>query len=961
VKTLSRATLALLAVIVGPSIAFAATERLSPDAITASTSLNGTVTAIQDDPDAPDGSFLTQAGAVNTSTSVRVSFPTPSGLPTIGGGLQECRAQVRRSNAAGTNACNPTVTFTIRDNGSVIATSAPLAVTDGTSQIVSFLWNAGSLNVANGSAVECQIAGAGCDGATGHSVEIGAIEWNVDFTATPTATATATPVPTLTATVTLQPTLTATPEPTATATETPLPTATETPEPTATATETPLPTATETPEPTATATETPLPTATETPEPTATATETPEPTATETPEPTATATETPLPTATETPEPTVTATETPEPTATETPEPTVTATETPEETATPTESPTPTATETPEETATPTESPTPTATETPEETATPTESPTPTATSTEATPTPTESATPIATPTEGTPIPTGTVTPTASVTPTPSTSATPTVGPTATPGPLDHFLCYEIHRPSINEDGVGTSDRYFPNGSVKVRQAKRLCAPVNKNGEDPTAPTHPGHQTFYTIKQTSPKFARTKDIPIVVLNDFDSDAGNEPLTNFTVDLVRAERMLVPTSKSLIGPNFPDPLNVALDHYKCYRVRGARFRRASVNVETQFGTLTVDIKRPRDLCVPVEKTHDNVVTPIVNPGLALMCFQVRTTPQNATRVFTTNQFEQGAYDIFGVRDLCVPAYVDPKCGDGSLNTPAEQCESGQGNDAACPGLCDTQTCTCDTPPAPFCGDGIINQQGEQCEGDADCLFGCRGRDCLIRAVNPAATCNDDCQCVPAPFCGDGNIDAGLGEECDDGFLNNADDRDCTLSCQSNVCGDAKVNTQGPQNVEACDDGNAVDGDGCDNNCTTSGCGNGVVAGSETCDDGNVIDGDGCDSNCTTTACGNGVVTAPEECDDGVSNADNADCTAACKSNVCGDGKHNTVGPNGLEGCDDGNQIDNDSCSNMCLASIPCGTPGAGCEFDEDCCAGSACCFPRGVLGGICCTD
>ena len=43
--------------------------------------------------------------------------------------------------------------------------------------------------------------------------------------------------------------------------------------------------------------------------------------------------------------------------------------------------------------------------------------------------------------------------------------------------------------------------------------------------------------------------------------------------------------------------------------------------------------------------------------------------------------------------------------------------------------------------------------------------------------------------------------------------------------------------------------------------------------------EQCDDGNLIEGDGCDSNCRFTACGNGVRTDPEECDDG--NTRNAD--------------------------------------------------------------------------------
>lgn len=49
-------------------------------------------------------------------------------------------------------------------------------------------------------------------------------------------------------------------------------------------------------------------------------------------------------------------------------------------------------------------------------------------------------------------------------------------------------------------------------------------------------------------------------------------------------------------------------------------------------------------------------------------------------------------------------------------------------------------------------------------------------------------------------------------------------------------------------------EMCDDGNRINGDGCDSNCTSTRCGNGVVSSGEECDDGNMIDGDGCEHDC-----------------------------------------------------------------------------------------------------------
>lgn len=75
----------------------------------------------------------------------------------------------------------------------------------------------------------------------------------------------------------------------------------------------------------------------------------------------------------------------------------------------------------------------------------------------------------------------------------------------------------------------------------------------------------------------------------------------------------------------------------------------------------------------------------------------------------------------------------------------------------------------------------------------------------------------------------------------------------------------VCGNGTL-----EGEEACDDGNLVDGDGCQADCTLTPepmCGNGAVEGDEACDDGNLVDGDGCEADCTLTP------PPTETCDDG----------------------------------------------------------------------------------------
>ena len=127
-----------------------------------------------------------------------------------------------------------------------------------------------------------------------------------------------------------------------------------------------------------------------------------------------------------------------------------------------------------------------------------------------------------------------------------------------------------------------------------------------------------------------------------------------------------------------------------------------------------------------------------------------------------------------------------------------------------------------------------------------------------------------------------ICGNGIIEAG--EACDDGNLVNGDgcENNCTLT--GAICGNGIIEAG-----EACDDGNLVNGDGCENNCTLTGaiCGNGIIEAGETCDDGNLVNGDGCENNCTLTGaiCGNGIIEAGETCDDG--NLINGDgCDSNC---------------------------------------------------------------------------
>lgn len=104
-----------------------------------------------------------------------------------------------------------------------------------------------------------------------------------------------------------------------------------------------------------------------------------------------------------------------------------------------------------------------------------------------------------------------------------------------------------------------------------------------------------------------------------------------------------------------------------------------------------------------------------------------------------------------------------------------------------------------------PPLGTCGDGTI-QAGEECDdGNQVSGDGC------------SAGCKKE-------VCGNGVVDSG--EECDNGLAND-NSGDCTLACKKARCGDGFVKSRGSGTFEVCDDGNELNGDGCNPQCMLRG--------------------------------------------------------------------------------------------------------------------------------------
>jgi hypothetical protein len=220
-------------------------------------------------------------------------------------------------------------------------------------------------------------------------------------------------------------------------------------------------------------------------------------------------------------------------------------------------------------------------------------------------------------------------------------------------GNLDQFQCYDAAtRGAAPVHDVTLLDR-FGSTTVDLVEPKRVCNPADLNGDDPSAPTHEEHLVAYRIRRTSPRI----DVPR-------GQTVSSPFGPLTFDLTKADLLLVPSAKSTTAQ--PPPLsNVDIDHFQCYRVSHGRTRLGGLTIKDEFGTLGIDVKRPRRLCVPVDQ---NSTTP--GAGLhpdQLMCYDVRLRAASRPfvgprQIFIANAFGTATLERLRPTELCLPTKV-----------------------------------------------------------------------------------------------------------------------------------------------------------------------------------------------------------------------------------------------------------------------------------------------------------
>ena len=131
------------------------------------------------------------------------------------------------------------------------------------------------------------------------------------------------------------------------------------------------------------------------------------------------------------------------------------------------------------------------------------------------------------------------------------------------PPPLDHFQCYLSKTASGTAHFLAipylvTSDQ-FGEWRFTVVKPTNLCTPANVEGSDPTAPSHTEHLESYQIKRVpgTGKFPKTLNQQVV-----------DRYGTLHLDLLKPERMLVPSNKSLVSAPTP-PDSPVTDHFTRY--------------------------------------------------------------------------------------------------------------------------------------------------------------------------------------------------------------------------------------------------------------------------------------------------------------------------------------------------------------------------------------------------------
>lgn len=209
--------------------------------------------------------------------------------------------------------------------------------------------------------------------------------------------------------------------------------------------------------------------------------------------------------------------------------------------------------------------------------------------------------------------------------------------------PLDHFKCYQTRGVNVGAT-VELQDQFdFDPRPAGIRAAVRFCNPAEKthNG-NVTAIANPDANLKVYLIQTD----LGPDRQVLIRNQF----GNRQVL----------RVSSPRALAVPARVQPNPAPTGLDHFKCYGAAGPSLDEV-VTLKDRFLEEDVRVLRPLALCNPVEKTHDGLVTEILNPDAHLVCYQIQVGGETVNRTLgVSDQFVNEILTLTRPDLICVPS-------------------------------------------------------------------------------------------------------------------------------------------------------------------------------------------------------------------------------------------------------------------------------------------------------------
>ncbi len=112
----------------------------------------------------------------------------------------------------------------------------------------------------------------------------------------------------------------------------------------------------------------------------------------------------------------------------------------------------------------------------------------------------------------------------------------------------------------------------------------------------------------------------------------------------------------------------------VDHFQCYRARTSGFNRLPVTLSDRFGTRSVTVRSPLDLCAPADKNGEDAEA-ATDPGFLTSYRLSSSGPQQTPGVIAQNQFGSVNLNVLSPKVLMVPTAVSadapPSSTDGAF--------------------------------------------------------------------------------------------------------------------------------------------------------------------------------------------------------------------------------------------------------------------------------------------------